>query len=203
MKLTGKDLAALKLPTLVIMMVITASIALVKFSAGQREQAEVQHRAQLTALQDARSRYQRSGEERETILRYLPAYQQLRRQGFVGTEQRIDWLESLRAANGQAGLFGVTYQLEPQKPFPLIGADNPMSQYLRHSQMKLTFGLVHEGDLIRFFRALSEQPTGMFMLTGCALDRAGGGVAPAPRQANLSAQCDLSWLTIEPGKGKS
>ena len=203
MKLTGKDLAALKLPFLVLVIAIAASIALVKFSAGKRAQAEVQHRAQLTALQDARSRYQRSGEERETILRYLPAYRQLHQQGFVGTEQRINWLEGLRAANGQAGLFGVTYQLEPQKPFPLIGADNPMSQYLRHSQMKLTFGLVHEGDLIRFFRALAAQQTGMFMLTGCALNRAGGGDAPAPRQANLSAQCELSWLTIEPGKGKT
>ena len=142
MKLTGKDLAALKVPFLVLVMAIAASIALVKFSSGNREQAEVQHRAQLTALQDARSRYQRSGEERETILRYLPAYQQLHQQGFVGTEQRINWLEGLRAANGQAGLFGVTYQLEPQKPFPLIGADNPMAQYLRHSRMKLTFGLL-------------------------------------------------------------
>jgi hypothetical protein len=202
MKLTSKDLAALKLPFLVLVIAIAASLTLVKFSSGKREQAEIQRRSQLAALQDARSRYQRSGEEREAIQRYLPAYQQLHKQGFVGTEQRINWLEGLRAANGQAGLFGVTYQLEPQKPFPVIGPDNPMSLYLRHSQMKLTFGLVHEGDLMRFFRALAAQKSGVFMLTSCALDRAGGD-APAPRQANLSAQCDLSWLTIEPAKGKS
>src|SRR5579859_1109754 len=203
MTLTGKDISALKLPFLVFAIAIVASIAMVKFASGKREQAEVQHRSQLTALQEARSRYQRSGDERETILRYLPAYQQLHQQGFVGTEQRINWLEGLRAANKLAGLFGVTYQLEPQKPFNVGGPDNPMSQYLRHSQMKLTLGLVHEGDLMRFFRALAAQQTGLFMLTGCALDRAGGNDAPAPRQANLSAQCELSWLTIEPGKDKS
>ena len=203
MKLTGQDLSALKVPLLVLAIAITASIALVNFASGKREQAEVQHRSQLTALQEARSRYQRSGDEREAILRYLPAYEQLHHQGFVGTEQRINWLEGLRAANKLAGLFGVTYQLEPQKPFTVGGADNPMSQYLRHSQMKLTLGLVHEGDLMRFFSALAAQQTGLFVLTGCALDRAGGNDVPAPRQANLSAQCELSWLTIEPGKDKS
>lgn len=203
MKLTTKDLAAMKLPLLVLAISIAASVALVRISSSKREGAEVQHRLQITALQDARSRYQRSGEERETILRYLPAYQQLEKEGFVGTEQRINWLESLRAANGQAGLFGVSYQLDAKKPFPLIGQNNPMSQQLQHSQMKLSFGLVHEGDLMRFLRALEAQQTGVFILNGCQLDRGGRGGAPAPRQANLNAQCDLSWLTIDPGKGKS
>src|SRR5258708_2086084 len=202
MKLTGKDLAILKLPLLALAIAIAVSIALVRFSSVKREEAEAQQRSQLTALQDARTRYQRSGDERETILRYLPAYQQLNKQGLVGADQRINCLEGLRTANGQAGLFGVTYQLEPQKPFPAIGPDNPMSLYLRHSNMKLVFGLVHEGDLMRFLRALAAQQTGLFMLTGCALDRAGGDEAPAPRQANLNAQCELSWLTIEPGKSK-
>jgi hypothetical protein len=203
MKLAAKNLASMKLPFLVLAVAIAASFLLVRFSSDQREKSEMQHRIQSTALQDARSRYQRSGEERETILRYLPAYRQLENQGFVGTEQRINWLEGLRLANTQAGLFGVTYQLDAQKRFPLIGQSNPMSQHMHNSQMKLSFGLVHEGDLMRFFQALAAQQTGIFILTGCALDRVGRSESPAPRQANLTAQCDLSWLTVDPGKGKS
>ena len=99
MKLAAKDLASMKLPFLVLAVAIAASFLLVKFSADKRDKAEMQHRIQSTTLQDARSRYQRSGEERETIQRYLPAYQQLENQGFVGTEQRINWLEGLRLAN--------------------------------------------------------------------------------------------------------
>ena len=203
MKITGKDLTTLKLPVLIFLAATTVSVVLVSLSSGYRERVERELRTQASALQEARNRYQRSGEERETILRYLPAYRQLEKQGFVGTEQRINWLEGLRAANGQAGLFGVTYQLDAQKPFPLVGQENPMSRHLYHSQMKLSFGLVHEGDLMRFFRALEAQQAGMFRLTDCALDRAGSIDAPAPRQANLTAQCDLTWLTIDPGKGKS
>lgn len=203
MKLAAKDLAEMKLPFLVLVVVIAASFLLVRFSADKRLQTEMQHRIQYTALQDARSRYQRSGEERETILRYLPAYQQLENQGFVGTEQRINWLEGLRIANTQAGLFGVAYQLDAQRPFPPIGQGNPMLSHLHNSQMKLSFGLVHEGDLMRFIQALAAQQTGIFILTRCALDRVARSDSPAPKQANLAAQCDLSWLTVDPGKGKS
>jgi len=203
MKLAAKDLSAMKLPFLVLAVAITVSFLLVRFSSDRREQTEMQHRTLSTALKDARIRFQRSGEERETILHYLPAYQQLENQGFVGTEQRINWLESLRIANTHAGLFGITYQLDARKPFLLIGQSNPMSQNLHNSQMKLSFGLVHEGDLMRFFQALAAQQTGIFLLTGCALDRVARSESPAPRQANLTAQCDLSWLTVDPGKGKS
>jgi hypothetical protein len=203
MEKISKYLAMVKLPFLVLAIALAASFAVVNFSSAKLQQAEEQNRSRLLQLKEARSRYQRSGNERETILRYLPAYQQLQKQRFVGSEQRIDWLEALRVASGQAGSFGVTYQLAPQKPFGLVGKENPMSTYLRHSDMKLAFGLVHEGDLMRFFDALHAQQTGIFMLTDCSLDRAAQGVTPAPRHANLSAQCELSWLTIEPAKGKS
>jgi len=97
----------------------------------------------------------------------------------------------------------VAYQLDAQKPFPLIGQSNPMLSHLHNSQMKLSFGLVHEGDLMRFIQALATQQTGIFIVTRCALDRVARSDSPAPKQANLAAQCDLSWLTVDPGKGKS
>jgi hypothetical protein len=202
MKLTAKDFASLKIPLVALAISIAAGIALVQFSSAKRAQAEAQNRRESVALQEARSRYHRSGEEREMILRNLPAYRQLEEQGLVGTEQRINWLEGLRNANSQAGLFGVTYQLQAQKQFSLLGEGNPIAQHVHHSQMKLSFGLVHEGDLMRFFRALAAQKVGVFVLTGCALDRAGRADAPVPRQANLNAQCELSWLTVHPPENK-
>ena len=59
------------------------------------------------------------------------------------------------------------------------------------------------GDLMRFIQALATQQTGIFIVTRCALDRVARSDSPAPKQANLAAQCDLSWLTVDPGKGKS
>jgi len=56
----------------------------------------LQHRAQITALQDARSRYQRSGEERETS--FVTFRHQLLEKEVSSPEQRIKLAESLRAA---------------------------------------------------------------------------------------------------------
>jgi hypothetical protein len=201
MKLTSKDFGAMKMPAIALAIAVAASFAMVGFTSNQRTQSERQYRDQLTALQGARTRYQRSGEERETVMHYIQAYRQLEKIGFVGAEQRLNWVESLRLANAQAGLFGVDYQMTAQAPFPFVAKDNPVSERLKHSQMKLSFGVLHEADLMRLFNALSAQQPGLFALTGCSMDRAGRQGPPLPKQANLSAQCDLSWVTIDPGKG--
>ena len=203
MALTPRDLTSMRLPVAVLVAALILSAVLVKFSSAQKTAADAQRGAQAVALKDARERYQRSGEEREAILRYLPAYRKLQSEGLIGAEQRIEWIEALRAANKQAGLFGVTYQLEARIPFNLPGERNPASPFLRQSQMKLSFGLVHEGDLMRFLETLATQQSGMFFLRSCIIDRPVRTDTPAPRQPNLNAQCELSWLTIDPGKAGS
>jgi len=200
MKLTSKDFGAMKLPAIALAIALAASFAMVGFTSNQRTESERQYREQLTALQEAKTRFQRSGEERETVTHYIKAYRQLEKIGFVGAEQRLKWVESLRVANTQAGLFGVDYQMTAQAPFPFVTKDNPVGERVRHSQMKLSFGVLHEADLMRLFNALSAQQPGLFALTACSLDRAGRQGLPLPRQANLTAQCDLSWVTIDPGK---
>ena len=203
MQLTPKDLNAMKMPMLALAIAVAASFAMVAFSSNQRAQSQKQHRDQLTALQEARTRYQRSGEERQTVTHYLQAYRQLEKIGFVGAEQRLNWVESLRLANVQAGLSGVDYQLTAQEPFPYVAKDNPVGDRVKHSRMRLSFGVLHEGELTRLLRALSAQQPGLFTLNSCSLDRAGRQGAPLPRQANLTAECELSWLTIDPKGEKS
>ena len=203
MGLTFKDIASMRLPVAVLVAVLALSGILVKFTSVQQQAAEAQRRAQTETMNDARNRYHRSGEEREVILRYLPAYRKLQSEGLVGAEQRIEWIEGLRSANKEAGLFGVSYQLEARKPFTPLGQTNPASQFLQQSLMKLSFGLVHEGDLMRFLQMLATQQSGMFFIRSCTIDRSIQNDAPAPRQPNLSAHCELSWLTIDPGKAGS
>ena len=203
MRLTPNDFGAMKMPVLALAIAVVASFAMVAFSSNQRSQSEKQYRDQLTALKEARTRYQRSGDERETVMHYLQAYRQLEKIGFVGVEQRLNWVESLRAANAQAGLRSVDYQLIAQEPFPYVAKDNPVGDRVKHSRMRLSFGVLHEGELMRLFRALSAQQPGLFTLNSCSLDRAGRQGAPLPKQANLTAECELSWLTIDPKGGKS
>jgi hypothetical protein len=77
MTLTSKDFGAMKMPALALAIAIAASLAMVALSSNQFEQSEKQYRNQLTALGEARTRYLRSGEERETVMHYVQAYHQL------------------------------------------------------------------------------------------------------------------------------
>lgn len=203
MPLSAKDLGTMKMPMLALAIALAAAFAMLAFSSNQRAQSEQQLQVQLTALQEARTRYQRSGEERETVMQYLKAYRHLEQIGFVGAEQRLNWVDSLREANAQAGLFGVDYQMSAQEPFLYVPKGNPVGERVRQSRMRLSFGVLHEADLMRLFRALSAQQPGLFALNRCSLDRAGRQGAPVPRQANLNAECELSWVTIDPKGEKS
>ena len=90
MQLTSKDLGAMRMPLLALAIAVAASFAMVAFSSNQHSQSEKQYRDQLVALQQARARYQRSGDERETVMHYLKAYHHLEKIGFVGAEQRLN-----------------------------------------------------------------------------------------------------------------
>ena len=117
--MNAEDLKALRIPLLVLICVAAIAAGAVYYTHFLRVQAEQKLVQQQQQLKEARTRLQRSGDEKEVIVRYLPAYQQLQRTGFVGEEQRINWLDGLRIANQQADLFGVDYQISVAAALPL------------------------------------------------------------------------------------
>ena len=151
-------------------------------------------------LEQARTRLQRSGDEKQIIVRQLPSYSNLERIGFVGEEQRLNWVEGLRLSNQQSQLFGVSYQIGAQQPYPFASELNPGQLTIHHSLMKINFNLLHEGDLMRLLSTLGKQGAGFFSVNQCQMDRSGTANITAGSavryQPNLRAECDLSWMTV-------
>jgi hypothetical protein len=194
------DLRALRTPLLALLAVVVAAAAAIYYTDSRMRLAQQELMQQQAQLRDARTRLQRSGDEREIIVRHLDDYQQLVRSGFVGEEQRINWLDGLRLANQQTELFGVDYQISVQKPYVHATALSPGQLTVMQSEMKLRFRLLHEEDLMRFFSSLAQHNSGTFVLDQCVMRRADtGGVIRY--QPNLFAECDLSWITVRvPGR---
>ena len=196
-----RDLAALRGALLALATIVALGAAAVAFTARLVDQADGEMKIQKAALQEARVRYQRSGDEKDTIVRYLGGYEKLQREGVVGEERRINWIDGLRTANIRSELFGVDYQIGVQQPYSGVGASQGGIE-LRQSEMKIRLPLLHEGDLLRFLETLDRQQVGLFTVDQCMLDRinqAGG----APRyQPNLVAECNLSWITLVENSGK-
>ncbi len=120
-----EDLDALRIPLTVLGATLLAAIVVMWFSGGVLDNAQRAKAQRETQLREARLRIQNAGEEKEMIARYLASYQQLARAGFVGDEQRINWLDSLRMANEEARTFGVEYDIGAQKPYIYSAELNP------------------------------------------------------------------------------
>ena len=189
------DLEALRNPLIATLVVLLVGAAAIYYFDRLKKEARVQLTQQQVLLKEARTRLQKSGEEKDIIVKYLDSYRQLESAGFVGEEQRINWLDGLRLANQQADLFGVDYQIAMQRPYPYAAGFNPGQLMLNQSQMVLRFRLLHEEDLMRFLNALARQGGGIFTVDQCVMKRLNtGGVIRF--QPNVGAECELSWITL-------
>ena len=192
------DLQALRTPLIVLLAVLVAGALAIYYSDRLKKAARQQLTQQQGLLKEARTRLQKSGEEKDIIVKYLDDFRRLESSGFIGEEQRINWLDGLRLANQQADLFGVDYQIGTQKPYPYAAEFNPGQIMLNQSLMKLNFRLLHEEDLMRFLAALARQGGGIFTVDQCVIKRLNtGGVIRF--QPNIGAECDLSWITAKVG----
>jgi hypothetical protein len=191
------QLRSLQGPALVLLVVMLAACAGVYYTIGLLQHARQQLAQQERLLKDARNQLYQSGEEREVIGRYLDRYTELQRIGFVGEEQRINWLDGLRIANQRAELFGVDYQISEQRAYSHARELNPGQLTLHQSVMKVRFGLLHEGDLMQFFDTLAQSGAGVFHIDQCTVRRleAAGSIRYQP---NLGAECELTWITVRP-----
>jgi hypothetical protein len=196
LNLSSQDLRALSKPLIVFALVAAISAVAVVYSGRLVKKTQGEVSAQESALTEARNRVQQSGQEKGLIERYVEPYRQLERAGIVGEEQRIGWIDALRAANREADLYGVEYDVGPQQAYSFMNEVNGGSLSVHQSVMKLRLGLLHEGDLFRFFQALAAQKAGSFSVNQCSLQRLPVDLAVPVNQPTLKAECELAWITI-------
>jgi hypothetical protein len=196
--MTQADLQAIRAPSIVLVVVLAVAAAAVYYTSGLVVDARQQLAQREAQMREARVRLQKSGEEKDVIVRYLGAYRELQRRGFVGAEQRINWLDGLRLTNQQADLFGVDYEIGAQKPYAYAADLNPGQIQLKESVMKLRFRLLHEEDLMRFLGILARQGAGMYTVDQCFMRRIDSGRV-IRYQPNVSAECELAWITAQVG----
>ena len=145
----------------------------------------------------ARQRFQSSGMEKDTIIRYLPQYQALISKGFIGEERRIEWVDELRAQHQLHKLFGIKYSISQQEVFKPTFAPNLGGFTMHRSVMKINLDMLHEGDILQLTESLSAKNTSPFILRDCEITRLGSsGNLSSQLVANLHAQCELDWITL-------
>ena len=160
-----------------------------------------QNKAQFEA---ERARYLALGEQAALLTAHYPAFVALSRQGLVGPEQRLNWIETLGRAGPELGLPRLEYELGARQA---LRADYGLDYELDHgpghiayrlykSELRLSLGLLHEADLLRLFDYLDRHARGHYTVRACRLQQPEGAIRIAPGAANLTADCRLEWLTL-------
>lgn len=195
--MNATEMRALQTPLIVLLAVVGIGAGLIYQLDQMLTSTKREFTQQQNQMREARTRLQKSGDEKDIIVRYLPNYEYLQRIGFVGDEQRLNWLEGLRQSNQQSQLFGVQYQIGSQQPYAYADELEVGQMTLHQSVMKLDFQLLHEDDLMRFLTTLGKQGAGFFAVNQCKIQRVGAG-SSIRFQPNLRAACDISWITLRP-----
>lgn len=151
-----------------------------------------------------RARYLTLGEQAALLTAHYPAFAALGRQGVVGPEQRLNWIETLGRAGPELGLPRLEYEIGRRQA---LQADYGLDYQLGHgsghiayrlykSELRLSLGLLHEADLLRLFDYLDRHARGHYTVRACRLQRPAGAIQIAPEAVNLTADCRLEWLTL-------
>lgn len=169
----------------------------VVFSQGYFTHAQDAHAAAQMQLNNARSNLTAAQDDRVNMAAYAEEYALLLNRNIIGNEQRLDWIDGLENIRRQNVVLGFKYAIAPQKAYTPPTAIDSGNFTLNASEMKLSFDLLHEGQLVNFFNALHNNIKGEFLLDGCTIERADKisiqqGIAP-----QLRAECSGEWLTLK------
>jgi len=195
MNLSRQDWNKLRYPVIFLGIALIFAALLVGYADKRQSETRQEMELQERQLSQARQRYQSSGQEKETIIKYLPLYQQLIRDGFIGEERRLEWVDSLRNIHQQNKLFGINYTISTQEEYKPTFALNVGPFSLHRSIMKLELSMLHEGDLLTLLNALDAQQTTPFIVRDCEITRLNEAISNN-LVPNLRANCELDWLTI-------
>ena len=190
-------LRALKAPLVTLAAVVVIGVSLQYYIDFALTTAKRDLAQQQRNLRNARAQLQKARDDNAITAQYLNRYRNLQRIGFIGDEQRINWLDALRFANQEGRLFGVSYQIGPQQSYPYAGELDPGKLTLHQSAMQVTLRMLHEGDLIPFLSTLAERRVGVFSVDQCRMERIDTG-GSARNRFNVRADCVLAWITLRP-----
>ena len=196
MKFTAKDIPHIRGLFIIAILTLILGVIGVYISGDMLNKAQ---QSKITADQEwsnAARKLERIKNEQEDLQGYYYQYQNLVEQNIIGKEKRLDWIESIEKIRSRLKIFSVKYKLDPQETLDMVDTDLPSSSFeLHRSNMTLDLSLLHEGQLLNFIDALSEETQGMYLLDSCVLTR-NDLIRKLKFTPNIEAECTLGWITL-------
>ncbi len=195
------DWAVLRNAIILLVLALAISGALIAGSLYYEEQMYARYQKEDARFKAISRKYLAVDQEAKLIKDDYPRFVELYHQGIIGPEHRLNWLETLRAARDRLEIPDLRYQIDSREQYSpdYDVVSGPFELY--STRMKLTLDMLHEGDLFSLLQVLDERAEGLYTVSRCRLKRLHRHIELKADSKNLTAQCELSWETIDlPGE---
>ncbi len=151
------------------------------------------------ALREAQARVSAAKRERDDLHASSEIFQGLVKRGIFQEEDRLGLVERLDRLKSRHKLFGLDYEIAPQRPLPLAGGRVFNAVDVMGSRVKVRALALHEGEALAFLEDLATPEHGFSPLGRCSLRKLDAGAARvSPR---VEADCALEWISLKDKRG--
>jgi hypothetical protein len=137
-----------------------------------------EYQTNFARFRDASRKYLAVDDEERIIEAQYPTFKALYAKGIIGEERRLSWVEALRQAGATLRVPKIDYRIEAQKVFVPEATLDTGPFDVNVSEMNLSLGLLHEGDLVRVLAQLERNSAGLFSVERCTMTREAPPILP-------------------------
>lgn len=202
MKPENIDWSVLRGALVIFVVVMTVSTVIGYAGYYFRTSMQNEYQKAQSAFNSISSRYLQVDEQEATIKAYYPRFVNLYEQGVIGTERRLNWLESLQRVTDSLEIPGLRYEIASQQQSKARWPIDTGRFQLYSSNMKLNLEMLHEADLLRLVERLGQTGAGFFSLTDCSMSRRVTEIHVESLAPNVTANCNLDWYSIKLSSGE-
>jgi hypothetical protein len=182
---------------LVIMTLIGAGSV---WTTQQMKNARERTLLEVTAARlDIQSKLSRARDEQQELSDKIARFQALKSKGYIGPEQRLDWIETIARIKAARRIQKLDYEFAPQRAADasvVSGGASTGGFEIMASQMQLHLQVLHEGELLAFLAELETSVQALVQVRACTLERILPGNGERGNNAQLAAECTLEWITL-------
>ncbi len=191
------DWAYLKRATIVLSVVMVLSLGLTLISYIYVDNKRHLNHDSQAGLLKMKAKHQDAVNQLHLVDMYLSDYQRLEKKGFIGEENRLNWVETLGAIAEKKKVITIEYNIKASQPYRPAYTVNASLFQINSSEMVLHMKLLHEHDLLDIFTELNRLAEGVYDIKRCKMQRQHKIIANDAGTTNIVAECTLNWFTLQ------
>lgn len=153
-----------------------------------------------SARNDIRAKLARARDEQAELTAKIARFQALKAKGYIGQEQRLDWVEALARIRAARRISRLEYDFSAQQTADasVLGGTPATGNFeIMASRMRLQAQLLHEGELLALINDIRNSVNALIQVQSCSLDRIPPSTIDRGNPDQLQAECVLQWITLK------